>query len=298
VTLAATERRDTPLGDPIRLWPGVAPGSEGWTYEEEAGDDPATGLYQFRNVVVPTITPVLPKPGTANGSAVVVAPGGGFASLIWHHEGTSTGGWFADRGVTAFVLKYRLAQLSADMSEVTSVHGPMPDLSDGDAVRAWFRKAIANVPDLATADAEQAVRVVRSRAAEWGVDPARVGIIGFSAGGTVATQAATTTDPEARPAFVANLYGSFLERDVPAGAPPYFAAVAADDHLCVGYVMEATQKWLAAGAPAELHIYESGGHAFGMTPGSGAVVGWTDRFLDWLAEHGVLPAAGVGEQAR
>ncbi len=294
--LATPERRDTPVGDPLRLWPGVAPGSEDWSYEEEAGDDPETGLYQFRNVVVPTITPVLPKPGTANGSAVVVAPGGGFASLIWHHEGTSTAGWFAAHGVTAFVLKYRLAQLSADMSEVTSLHGPMPDLSDGDAVRAWFRKAIAEVPDLATADAEQAIRTIRSNADTWRIDPARVGIIGFSAGGTVAMQAAATTDPKARPAFVANLYGSFLEREVPPGAPPYFGAVAADDHLCLGYVVDATQKWLAAGALAELHVFESGGHAFGMTPQAGAVIGWTDRFIAWLRAHEILSGCSGGEQ--
>jgi acetyl esterase/lipase len=291
VTLSDLERRDVPLGDAINLWPGVAPGSETWSLEEESGVDPTNGLFQFRNVVTPTITPVLPKPGTANGTAVVVAPGGGFSSLIWHHEGTSTADWFVDRGVTVFVLKYRLAQLSPDMSEVTVKHGPMPDYSDGDAIRAWFRQAIDTVPDLATADGEQAIRHIRRNASDWNVDPARLGIIGFSAGGTVAMQTATTSDPEARPAFVANLYGSFLERDVPADAPPYFAAVAADDHLCIGYVLDATQKWLTAGAPTELHVYENGGHGFGMCPELGAVVHWADRFVEWLASRGFMDAS-------
>jgi acetyl esterase/lipase len=288
VTLSDLEWRTAPVGDAINVWPGAAPGSENWVLEEEAGDDPATGLYQFRNVVTPTITPVLPKPGTANGSAVVVVPGGGFASVIWHHEGTSTAHWFADRGVTAFVLKYRLAQLSPDMAEVTAKHGPMPDLADGEAVRSWFRKAIDTVPDLATADGEQAIRLIRAQADTWAIDPGRIGIIGFSAGGTVAMQTAATSDPEARPTFVANLYGSFLERDVPRDAPPYFGVVAADDHLCVGYVLEATQKWLAAGVPTELHVYEDGGHAFGMYPQAGAVANWTDRFVDWLAAGGFM----------
>jgi acetyl esterase/lipase len=290
VTLSDAEWRDAPVGTAINIWPGTAPGSEGWSLKEESGDDPATGLFHYRNVVTPTITPVLPKPGTANGTAVVVAPGGGFASVIWHHEGTSTAHWFADRGITAFVLKYRLAQLSPDMAEVTAKHGPMPDLSDGEAVRAWFRKAIDTVPDLATADGEQAIRLIRAQADKWGIDSARVGIIGFSAGGTVAMQTAATTDPEARPAFVANLYGSFLEREVPADAPPYFGAVAADDHLCIGYVLEATQRWLSAGAPTELHVFENGGHAFGISPQAGAVSNWTDRFVDWLASRGFVEA--------
>ena len=273
---------------PLRLWSGVAPGSEGWSHTEDVAIDATSGVELIRNVITPTITPVLPAPGTSNGSAVVVAPGGGFAALAWHHEGTSTARWFADRGVTAFVLKYRLAPLPADPSELVARLGPPPDASEPAALGAWMRTAIGQAPDLATADAEQAIRTIRSRAATWAVDPSRVGIIGYSAGGTVAIQAAATTDVEARPAFVANIYGAFLERPVTRDAPPYFGVVAADDTLCLGYFLEATQQWLAAGVPTEFHVYETGGHGFGLTPQKLPIDGWTCRLEDWLTNRGLI----------
>lgn len=276
-------RADSSAGTPITIWPGVAPGSEGWSHEEDTATDPNTGVELIRNVVTPTITPVLPAPGTANGSAVVVAPGGGFAALAWHHEGTSTAKWFADRGVTAFVLKYRVAPLPRDPSELTAKLGPVPDASDPVALGAWMRKAVGNAPDLGTADAEQAIRTIRSRAAAWELDPSRVGIIGYSAGGTVAIQAAATTDAEARPAFVANIYGAFLNRDVTGEAPPYFGVVAADDSLCLRFFLDASQKWLAAGVPTEFHVYEAGGHGFGLTKQKLPVDSWPDRLAEWLA---------------
>jgi acetyl esterase/lipase len=274
----------------LPIWTDVAPGSEDWSHVEEAATDPATGLHMIRNVVTPTITPVLPAPGTANGSAVVVAPGGGFAALAWHHEGTSTAQWFADRGVTAFVLKYRLAPLPADPAELTAKLGPMPDPSDAAALAAWFRNAIGNAPDLATADGEQAIRTVRAQAATWDLDPARVGIIGYSAGGTVAIQTAASTDPEARPAFVANIYGAFLNRDITSDAPPFFGVVAADDTLCLKFFLDAAQKWLEAGVPTEFHVYETGGHGFALTPQKSPVDSWTDRLADWLAARGFISA--------
>jgi acetyl esterase/lipase len=275
---------------PLRIWPGVAPGSESWSHDEEALTDPDSGIFLIRNVVTPTLTPVLPAAGTANGSAVVVAPGGGFAALAWHHEGTSTAKWFADRGVTAFVLKYRLAPVPVDPVELaatlTERLGPMPD--DPVARGAWFLQAIGNAWELAAADGEQAVRTVRAQAASWGLDASRVGIIGYSAGGTVAVQAAATADPEARPAFVANIYGAFLRRDVTADAPPYFGVVAADDALCLDFCLDAARRWREAGVPPELHVYERGGHGFGMTPQGLPVDTWVDRLAEWLATHSFL----------
>jgi acetyl esterase/lipase len=271
----------------VPLWAGVAPGSEGWTQKETTFTEPATGTLALGNVVVPSLTPVLPPAGTANGTAVVVCPGGGFAALAWEHEGLSVARWFAERGIAAFVLKYRLVRQRTDEAILAEL-GPMPDLSDGPAIRAWFRAAIGNVPELATADAEQAIRLIQTDAATWDVDPARIGIIGFSAGGTVAVQTAATTDPQARPAFAASIYGSFLERDVPAEAPPLFAVVASDDHLCVGYVLDAAQKWLAAGVPTELHVYETGGHAFSLVPQGKPVDGWADRLAEWLTTRGIM----------
>ena len=278
----------------IPIWPGAAPGSEDWTHEEETFVEPSNGMFVYRNVVVPTLTPVLPAPGTANGTAVVVAPGGAFAALAWHHEGTSTAQWFADRGVTAFVLKYRLTPLPGDMAELVARIGPMPDPTDGPAMMAWLRKGIGNTPDLATADAEQAIRVIRSRADEWGIHQDRVGIIGFSACGTVASQTAATTDPAARPSFVADIYGAFCDRDVTADAPPFFGLVAADDTLCRDALLETARRWMDAGIPTEVHVYESGGHGFGLTAQGMPVDSWADRLGDWLEARGFLtPASGT-----
>ena len=274
----------------VRIWPGVAPGSESWSHDEDALTDPDSGLLLIRNVVTPTLTPVLPAAGTANGAAVVVAPGGGFAALAWDHEGTSTARWFADRGVTAFVLKYRLAPLPADPAELaatlTERLGPFPD--DPEARGAWMFQAIGNAWQLAAADGEQAVRVLREQAATWGLDASRIGILGYSAGGTVALQAAVTTDADARPAFVANIYGAFLAGDVTADAPPYFGVVAADDSLCLDFCLDAARKWREAGVPAELHVFERGGHGFGMRPQSLPVDRWPDQLEAWLASRDFL----------
>ena len=161
----------------IRLYPGVAPGSEGWTHEEQELVDPATGARGFHHVVVPSITP-MPHVGEGVGSAVVIAPGGGFAGLQWDHEGTSMARWFNVRGVAAFLLKYRLAKIPVDPHERAAMLGAMPapgTLEFGE----WFARAIGNAPDLAADDGEQAVRVIRSDAARWGVDPDRIGILGF-----------------------------------------------------------------------------------------------------------------------
>ena len=274
--------------DTIRLWPGAAPGSEDWTHEEETFVEPSNGMFLYRNVVVPTLTPVLPAGGTGNGTAVVVAPGGAFAALAWHHEGTATAQWFADRGVSAFVLKYRTTKLPSDMAELVAQIGPMPDPNDGAAMMAWLRKGIGNTPDLATTDGEQAIRLLRDRAVDWHIDANRVGIIGYSAGGTVATQTAATSDADARPSFVADIYGAFCDRDVPAGAPPFFGIVAADDVLCRDALLDTARRWIAAGAAAEVHVYETGGHGFGLTPQNAPIDTWTDRLADWLATHGFL----------
>jgi acetyl esterase/lipase len=276
------------MPDPIRLWPEAAPGSEDWTHEEFDDHDPASGMHLVREVVVPTLTPVLPAPGAANGTAVVVAPGGAFAALAWDHEGVRVGEWFAQRGVSAFVLKYRLARHRSDLEAVVAEFGPMPALDDGGAVLAWLLRAVGNVPELAVADGEQAVRTLRRGAAEWGLDPDRVGIIGFSAGGHVATHTAATTDPSARPAFVANIYGAFQEREVPPDAPPYFGVVAADDSLCLDAVLTTTRRWIAAGRPTELHVFEAGGHGFGMNATGTPADGWLDRLEDWLRGRGLL----------
>jgi acetyl esterase/lipase len=273
--------------DQVRLYDGAAPGSESWTHEEQTIVDPATGSRGLRNVVVPTITPVLPSPEAAVGSAVVIAPGGGFAGLSWDHEGLSTAAWFTERGVAAFVLKYRLAPLPTDPAEVAAKLGAMPAPGSPE-FGPWFARVVGDTPDLASADGEQAIRLIRGGAASWGVDPDRIGIIGFSAGATVALRAGASTDRSARADFVADIYGAFLGREVPADSPPLFAVVAADDGLCRGMVFDAVQQWVAAGAPAELHVYERGGHGFGLAKQGAPTDSWPARLEEWLELHRVL----------
>jgi acetyl esterase/lipase len=279
--------------EPVGIWPGVAPGSEGWSQEEFLDTDPVTGTLSIRGVVRPTITPVLPRPGTSNGTGVIIAPGGAFTALAWEHEGLPMARWFAERGVAAFVLKYRLAVVPADPTELAAKVGPMPDPSDRQALREWGRAALGRSPDLATADGEQAVRTVRAQADTWDVDPSRVGILGFSAGATVATQVAATTDATARPAFVANIYGTFFERPVPADAPPYFGVIASDDGLCLDDFLHTSQLWIAAGAPTEIHVYETGSHGFGLRPQGSPVDAWTTRLADWLATRELITSSSA-----
>jgi acetyl esterase/lipase len=189
--------------------------------------------------------------------------------------------------VAAFVLKYRLNPFFGDDGP-DEVAEPMPHPRDAVAMRAWLQRLAGRAPDLGTADAEQAIRVLRKQSDAWGIDPERIGIIGFSAGGTIATQAAATSDPTARPNFVVNIYGAYCNREVPPQAPPYFGVVAADDELCLGFFLDTTRQWLDAGAPTEFHVYETGGHGFGLVPQGTPVDTWTDRLEDWLAARGVL----------
>jgi acetyl esterase/lipase len=283
---------DSAASEPIRLWPGDAPGSEGAGYEEHEERDPTSGERIVRNVVVPTLTPVLPAAGGTNGTGVVVAPGGGWSALSWDHEGVQVAEWFAERGVAAFVLKYRLAQHRTDLDALVAEHGPMPPLEDGPAVLSWVIRLVGEAPARAVADGEQAIRVLRSRAADWGVDPDRIGILGFSAGGQVATHTAATPDATARPSFVVNVYGATHEREVPPEAPPYLAVVAGDDSLCLDAVLATTRQWLAAKRPAELHLFDSGGHGFGMHRLGLPVDTWLDRLEDWLRSQSLLPGDG------
>jgi acetyl esterase/lipase len=276
---------------PVRIWPGVAPGSETSTHQEHEDIDPSTGHRLLRGVVVPTITPVLPRPGTESGTGVVIAPGGAFTGLAWDHEGLATARWLAEQGIAAFVLKYRLARVPADPAELEALQRSMPDPGDAGALLEWSQAVLASAIELATSDGEQAVRVVRERAATWGVNPDRVGILGYSAGGTVATQAAVTCDPAARPAFVVNAYGAWFAKEVPTGAPPLFGVAAADDPL-VGTWLKTAQAWLEAGVPTELHLYERGGHGFAVATQGLPVDGWTERLTAWLISRGLLAQTG------
>jgi acetyl esterase/lipase len=239
-----------------------------------------------RNVTVATLTPFLPDPAKASGAAVVVAPGGGFRTLSMENEGWNVARALAERGVAAFVHKYRLNQTPADMAafersmaEMFSGAGRRPPRPDPQEMRARLGPQIA--------DSRAAFALIRRRAAEWKVDPDRIGMVGFSAGATL-TMATALVGEDAKPAFIGNIYGPLAAVTVPADAPPLFAALAADDPLFANAGFALIDSWRAAGKPAEFHLYEKGGHGFGMYPKETTSTGWFGAFVGWLTMHGML----------
>jgi dienelactone hydrolase len=236
-----------------------------------------------RNVTRPTLTPVLPKRGKANGAAVIIAPGGAFMGLAMQHEGWDVARALADRGITAFVLKYRLIETPRDNAEGMRFMGMMmmkevASPMDGPLLRQ------SKAPE----DARAALAMVRAGAAKWGIDPRRVGIIGFSAGAMTARRAALDPDASARPDFLGYIYGPQDAEPVPADAPPLFNAIALDDNLFANKGFPIAQAWLSAKRPVEIHAYQKGGHGFGLgAPGTSNTL-LIDEFTAWLSMQGFL----------
>lgn len=246
--------------------------------------------YGVRNVTRPTLTVVPPKAGTATGAAIIVAPGGGFNGLAWSNEGAPVAQWLADRGVAVFILKYRTKVTPRDSAGYASL------VADAMASSRTSGRRFSQLPPEADQDARQAIRYVRANAAEWGVDPQRVGFLGFSAGAIAGLSAATATDPADRPSFVGLIYGPLAARDVPAGPPPLFAARALDDSLYgppdaptdEGFGL--LRNWRASGGSVEFHLYSGGGHGFGMQDKNTTSDGWIEQFHAWMMASGLLNA--------
>lgn len=241
-----------------------------------------------RNVTVATLTPFLPDPAKANGTAVIVAPGGGFRTLSMENEGWDVARALAARGVAAFVLKYRLNPTPADMpgfeASMAQMFGPgaRPPRPAPDAMMAGLQPQIT--------DARAAFALVRKRAAEWHVDPARVGMVGFSAGAML-TLATAIAGQDAKPAFIGNIYGPLAAMTVPADAPPMFVALAADDPFFGNDGFGLIDSWRAARRPVEFHLFEQGGHGFGMYQKPTTSTGWFDEFARWMTMHGLIKPA-------
>ncbi len=260
-------------GEEIKLWPGGAPGSEGETAQEvsQPSDNPKLPK-RFTVVHYPSIYAFPVAKEKANGMAVVVAPGGGHTQLVIDKEGYDIADWLNKNGISAFVLKYRLAR--APGSHYT-------------------------VPGDALADATRAMRMVRSRAKEWNVDPARIGFMGFSAGGEVAALMGTRFDSgndgakgaidrtSSRPDFAVVVYPGFKPGSVtvPKDAPPTFLVCADDDRSHVVTTVNLYLDLQKQGVSSEMHIYASGAHGFGMKPSNLPVASWPDRLKDWFADR-------------
>ena len=264
----------------IALWPGTAPGDKG-DIGEEKDTSQGTGIIRLANVSKPTITLFRPAGEKNTGAAVIVCPGGGYNILAYDLEGTEVCDWLNSIGVTGVLLKYRVPGRG------------------GQRYTAPLQ------------DAQRAIGMVRSRAADWGIDPKRIGILGFSAGGHLAATASNTFDSRTyppvddtdkascRPDFTILIYPAYLtEKDettklapeikVTKQTPPAFITMTADDPVHVENAYAYGLALKRAGVSAELHIYPKGGHGYGLRPSENAVSHWPDRAGEWMKSEGLL----------
>jgi len=243
------------------------------------------GQILVRNVSYPTITPFLPDPEIATGAAVIIAPGGGFKMLSMDNEGWPVAEALSKRGIAAFVLKYRLnATPDSDADFVAEMMDLMAKAGEND-------NQLTLTEPRATEDGLAALDFVRSRADQWNLDPARVGLLGFSAGAITALNVIVDLLGAVTPAFLGYIYGPMHAVDVPLGAPPLFVALAIDDPLFGSQGFGIVDSWRAAGLPVELHAYEKGGHGFGLGQSGSTTTGLLDQFVAWLDARGLLKAA-------
>lgn len=250
----------------VNIWPGVAPGSEHWTQHEQVITNTPLGTV-ILNVVTPTVTAYLPDKAKATGTGVILAPGGGFVALAIDLEANALAKQLQQRGIAAFVLKYRTIEKKTD---------GIPQMDQDTAARYGI------------ADGIQALKVVRRHAAEWGVMPNRIGFMGFSAGAMVASGTVLLQDSAGRPNFAALIYGApfGVMPAIPSNLPPLFLAWAQDDPIARGFVPRFYEALLKAGQRPEVHIYSAGGHGFGLKQQGTSSDHWFDDFLSWLDAQG------------
>ena len=262
----------------IPLHGAYVPGADGgeiWT-------DVGTERWE-RNVTQPTLLPVLPDEEVATGAAVIVVPGGGFQFVSIDNEGYPIAQWLADRGIAAFVLKYRVMETPVPEDEF-SVHMDRMFAPTPETVPIDIREGLS----VAVVDAQAALELVEARSEVWGIDPSRIGMLGFSAG-AMTTLGITLKDGDApRPDFIGYIYGPMTPVDISGEVPPMFAALAADDSLFGDQGFGLVESWKDGGGAVELHYYASGGHGFGSYKRGVTADGWFDQFISWMKAQGLL----------
>ncbi|MGD8175446.1 alpha/beta hydrolase [Marinimicrobium sp. ARAG 43.8] len=243
-----------------------------------------------RNISKATLTPVLADPEKANGTTVIVAPGGGFMWLSMGNEGWEVAEALAEQGINAFVLKYRLQPtepsleaFEKQMNRRFEEAGESSEESDSESAPERPRWDLSDQLE----DVEAAYAMILERADEWGVNTDRIGMIGFSAGAGL-TMATTLESKKVDLAFIGPIYGGMNAVDVPEDAPPMFAAIASDDFLFNGQ-FGLIQSWYEADVPVEFHLYQNGGHGFGLGNPDRTSNKWFDAFIHWLDVNGFLP---------
>jgi acetyl esterase/lipase len=266
---------------PVRLYSGAAPGSEGWTIPESTSGQPPNRI--VRNVVAPDYVPYLPDASRNTGTGVVIAPGGGFVMLSYDSEGVEVAKWLAERGIAAFVLKYRVRQTDPGQS-------PMAAIKAADEPASNY--------EFGTTDGAAAVKMIRQRASEYGIRPERIVMVGFSAGAIVTVSTALQVDLSARPNYAAPIYGAPFGNipELPQGLPPFFLAIAQDDNGAGALVDRFYAALLAKGYRPELHRYQSGGHGFGMNKRFTTADHWIDEFFWWLEANDLTRKPGDPER--
>jgi len=273
--------------DPIPLWPAGAPGETGNIGAEADLTKPTDGqpggkrVARIGNVTVPTITVYRPEADKDTGAAVVVCPGGGYHILAWDLEGTEICDWLNSIGVTGVLLKYRVP------------------------TRPGAERYVAPLQD-----AQRAIGLVREHAGEWKLDPKHIGILGFSAGGHLSAAASTNCsertypkvdqadEQSSRPDFAVLVYPAYLsgkdekvspELKISSTTPPTFIVQTEDDPIHIENSLIYYRALVTAKVPAELHVYPTGGHGYGMRPSEKAVSGWPKLVEQWLLGLGVVP---------
>ena len=271
----------------IQLYKGAAPGSENWTWNEKENDNNQFNMKVVYNVSHPSLTVFLPDSSIANGTSVIICPGGAWHFLAIEKEGYEIARWLNKKGITAFILKYRLIHVLSDdpvKEHMTNYAG------DSNSVR--LNEENKPLIDLAIADGKTAIVYVRKHAKEYNIDSNRIGIMGGSSGGTIAAATAFNYTSENKPDFVVPLYpyvNNIIKSAVPTDAPPLFIVAASDDQI--GFNIQSVdlyKAWVISKHSAELHIYSKGGHGFGMNKQGLPSDTWIERFADWLKMQGLL----------
>jgi acetyl esterase/lipase len=273
---------EQPEPERLQVWPHQVPDADLW---RDLGPELERPRWEnsrlVRNVSQPTLAVFHPEPGTAKGVGIILCPGGAYHFLMVDKEGTDVARWLNRRGITAFVLKYRVFP-TPDDDEVLVRIASNPHA---------YREQMEQVRPMAVADALQALRTIRGLAHSLNIGADRLGIMGFSAGGFVAAAAASRYDSvESRPDFAAAIYAGWSSRQVPADVPPLFIAAASDDAVVDTQASTSLYTaWRSVNRPVELHLYANGGHGFAVKRQGSPSDSWIDLFWVWLQAQGFVP---------
>lgn len=284
VVLGLSLAFQTSAQEVIKLYPGKAPGSETWNWTEKE-TNPFPNNRMLYNVSEPVLLHYPAPKEKANGTSIIVAPGGAFHILSIDNEGTRVAEWLNERGISAFVLKYRVVKSQTDNPFETLIPLMNNNKDKLDSINA-------PVVELATQDGIEAMKYVRNNASKLGLDPQKIGFMGFSAGGTLTMSVILSAEEQWKPNFIAPIYlykKAVIGDRMPAKETPIFVAVATDDGLgFMPHSLALYQEWVTAGHPSELHVFEKGDHGFGMSTKNTTSDMWTSNFENWLRKRALI----------